>query len=179
MEIPGRDLADEVEKFYHGGTCDVTGQVNTKCLTFPFNAFAPQNAENKRINSLWIDMIRVCGISEHRPYPEVPFSEVKVIWDHELKLRISVIWRRNTCLWVVFSSRTRKMTLEHRLLHRNRNKMNVWNCMVLRPNALKSSHFSHSKCYKNNVSEGSYFKLATYIHSLKNILAHIFRLLKI
>ena len=143
----------------------VTSQVrsNTKCLTFPFNAFPRQNAGNKRISSRWIDMIRVCDISEHRLYSEVTFSEVKVIWGHEVKLSISVIWRRNTCLWVGFSSRTRKMTLEHRLLHRNRNKMKIWKCMVLRPNALKSSHFSHSKCYKNRIYEGNYLKLGTYI----------------
>ena len=35
--------------------------------------------------------------------------------------------------------------------------------MVLRPNVLKSSHFSHSKCYKNDDSEANYWKLATYI----------------
>ena len=35
--------------------------------------------------------------------------------------------------------------------------------MVLRPNALKSSHFSHSKCYKNRIYEGNYLKLGTYI----------------
>ena len=29
------------------------------------------------------------------------------------------------------------MTLEHRLLLRNWNKMNLWKCMVLRPNVLK------------------------------------------
>ena len=40
---------------------------NTKCLTFPFNAFPPQNARNKRISSLRIDMIRTCDISKHRP----------------------------------------------------------------------------------------------------------------
>ena len=47
----------------------VTSQVrsNTKCLTFPFNAFPRQNAGNKRISSRWIDMIRVCDISKHRP----------------------------------------------------------------------------------------------------------------
>ena len=47
----------------------VTSQVrsNRKCLTFPFNAFPRQNAGNKRISSRWIDMIRVCDISEHRP----------------------------------------------------------------------------------------------------------------
>ena len=40
---------------------------DTKCLTFPFDAFPPQNAENKRISSLCIDMIRrVCNISKHR-----------------------------------------------------------------------------------------------------------------
>ena len=39
---------------------------NTKCLTFPFNAFPPQNAEYKRISILWIDMIRLCNISKHR-----------------------------------------------------------------------------------------------------------------
>ena len=26
MESPGRDLSDEIEKFYRGVTCDVTGQ---------------------------------------------------------------------------------------------------------------------------------------------------------
>ena len=35
--------------------------------------------------------------------------------------------------------------------------------MVLGPNALKSSHFSHSKCYKNRIYEGNYLKLGTYI----------------
>ena len=47
----------------------VTSQVrsNIKCLTFPFNAFPPQNDGNKRISSLWIDMIRACDISNHRP----------------------------------------------------------------------------------------------------------------
>ena len=55
-----------------------------------------------------------------------------------------------------------KMTLEHCLLHRNRNKMNLWNCMILRPNALKSSHLSHS-IFFSKVSEGNYLKLATYI----------------
>ena len=39
------------------------------------------------------------------------FSEVKAIWGHEVKLPISVIWRRNTCLWVGVSCITRKMTL--------------------------------------------------------------------
>ena len=34
---------------------------------FPFIAFPPQNSENKRISSRWIDMFRVCDISEHRP----------------------------------------------------------------------------------------------------------------
>ena len=34
--------------------------------------------------------------------------------------------------------------------------------MVLRPNALKSSYFSHSKCYKNHVYEGNYLKLVSY-----------------
>ena len=41
--------------------------------------------------------------------------------------------------WSIFRPERKKMTLEHRLLHRNRNKMNIWNCIVLRPNALKSS----------------------------------------
>ena len=90
--------------------------------------------------------------------PRWPFLMSRSIWGHEVKLPISVIWRRNTCLWVGlwvgFSSRTRKMTLEHRLLHRNRNKMKIWKCMVLRPNALKSSHFSHSKCYKTAFMKG-------------------------
>ena len=55
------------------------------------------------------------------------------------------------------------MTLEQRLLHINRNKMNIWNCIVnyIRPNALKSSHFSHSKCYKNDVYEENDLKLGT------------------
>ena len=143
----------------------VTSQVrsNTKCLTFPCNAYLPQNAENKRISSIWIDMIRVCDKSKHRPYPEVTFSEVKAIWGHEAKLAILVTWCRNTCLWVGFSSRTQRMTLDHRLWHRNRNKINTWNCMVLHPNDLKCSHFSNSKCHKNNVSEGNYLKLATHI----------------
>ena len=139
-----------------------SGQTQNVCH-FPFIAFPPQNSENKRISSLWIDIIWVCDISKHRPKPEVTFSEVKVIWGHEVKLPILVIWRCSTCLYVGFSSRTRKMTLEHRLLHINRNKMNIWNCIVLRLNALKSSHFSHSKCYKNNVFEGNDFKLGTHI----------------
>ena len=37
-------------------------------------------------------MIRVCDISKHRPKPEVTYYEVKVIWGHEVKLPISVIW---------------------------------------------------------------------------------------
>ena len=46
--------------------------------------------------------------------------------------------------------------------------------MVLRPNALKSSHFSHSKCYiKPHLWRES---LETwYIHSLESLLVHIFR----
>ena len=42
MDSTGRDLSDEVEKIDPGVTCDATGQVksNTKCLIFPFNAFA-------------------------------------------------------------------------------------------------------------------------------------------
>ena len=75
MERPGRDLSDKVLKFYLGVTCDVTGHV-------PFIAFPPQNSENKRISSLWIDMIWVCDISKHRPKPKVTFSEVKVSWGH-------------------------------------------------------------------------------------------------
>ena len=35
-----------------------------------------------------------------------------------------------------------QMTLEHRLMHRNWTKMNVYNCMVLRLNAMKSCHFT-------------------------------------
>ena len=123
-------------------------------------------------------MIRVCHISKHRPKPEVTFSEDKVIWGHEVKLPISVIWRRSTCLWVVFFSRTQKMTLEHRLLHRTRNKMNIFNCIVLRSNALKSNHLSHSKCYKNNVYEGKWLE-TWYMHYLEALLVHIFRFLKI
>ena len=34
--------------------------------------------------------------------------------------------------------------------------------MRLRPIAMKSIYFSHSKCYKNNVSEGNYLKLAVH-----------------
>ena len=84
----------------------MTSQVrsNTKCLTFPFDAFPPQNVDNIRISSLWIDMIRICDISKHRPKPEVTFSEIKVIWGHKVKLPISAMWRRDTCLWVGFSS---------------------------------------------------------------------------
>ena len=33
----------------------------------------------------------------------------------------------------------------------------------LRPNVLKSSHFSHSKCYTKNVYEWNFLKLSTYI----------------
>ena len=73
------------------------------------------------------------------------FSEVKVIWGHEVRivhfLPISSIWRRDTCVWVVFSSTTRKMTLEHRFLHKHRNKMNIWNCMVFPQNAPKVAIF--------------------------------------
>ena len=65
------------------------------------------------------------------------------------------------------------MTLEHRLLHRNRNKMKRWKCMVPRPNALKSSHFSHSKCYKNTFLKRITWNL--YIHSSESILVHVFR----
>ena len=32
-------------------------------------------------------MIRVCDISKHRAWPEVTFSEVKVIRDHEADYR--------------------------------------------------------------------------------------------
>ena len=67
LESPGRDISDEVDKFDRGSP--VTSQVrsSTKCLTFPFNAFPPQNTENKLISSLWIDMIRVYDNSKHRP----------------------------------------------------------------------------------------------------------------
>ena len=51
MESPGRDPSDKVKKFDLEVTCDVTGQVKHKCLTFPFNAFPRQNAGNKRISS--------------------------------------------------------------------------------------------------------------------------------
>ena len=44
------------------------------------------------------------------------------------------------------------------------------------PNALKSSHFSHSKCYENHVSEGNCLKLGTTF--LETLLVHIFRLLE-
>ena len=121
--------------------------------------FPPQNSVNKRISSLWIDMIRVCDISKHRPKPEVTFSEGNVIWGYEVKLLISVIWRRSTCLWVGCSSRTRKMTLENRLLHRNRNKMNWWNCILLRPNALKSSHFHIQNAIKTLFMKGMTWNL--------------------
>ena len=47
-------------------------------------------------------MIRVCDISKHRPKPAVNFYEVKIIWGHEAKLPISVIWRCSTCSWVIF-----------------------------------------------------------------------------
>ena len=100
-------------------------------------------------------MIRVCYISKHRPKPEVTFSEIKVIWGHEVKLPISVIWRRSTCLWVGLSSRMQTMTLEHRLLHINRNKMNIWNCIVLRPNALESSHFHIQNAIKTTIGVGT------------------------
>ena len=110
MDSPGH-LSDGVAKILPRSP--VTSQIrsNTKCLTFPFNAFPPQNAENKRISSPWIDMIRVSDISQHRPQPEVTFVEVKVIWGHEVKLPIPVIWRSITHVWVGFSSITRKNDL--------------------------------------------------------------------
>ena len=37
--------------------------------------------------------------------------------------------------------------------------------MALRPNAPKSSHFSHSKWNNNNVYEWNYLKLSTYFFS--------------
>ena len=72
MGSPGRDLSDEVKKFDPGVTCDVPGQVKHNMwysypMAFPFIAFPPQNTENKRLSSLWIHIIRVCGISKHRP----------------------------------------------------------------------------------------------------------------
>ena len=53
--------------------------------------------------------------------------------------------------------------------------MKIWKCIVVRPNALKSSNFSHSKCYKNHVYKGNYLKLGTYVHSLESLLVHVFR----
>ena len=68
----------------------VTSQVrsNTKCVRFRFNAFPPQNAENKHISRLWIDMIRVWHLSSVLS-PRWPFlrsSEVtRVIWNSSRK----------------------------------------------------------------------------------------------
>ena len=80
---------------------------------------------------------------------------------------ISVIWRRSKCLWVGFCLERKKVILEHRLLHRNRNKngeVELHGMMYVHcSNALKSSHFSHYKCYKNNVSEGNHLNFGTYI----------------
>ena len=70
MESPGGDLSDAIEKF--DPESPVRSQVTsgqTKCLTFPFNAYPPQNAENKRISSLPIDMIRVCDIHISKNLP--------------------------------------------------------------------------------------------------------------
>ena len=177
-DSPGKFV--ERKKILMTSESSMTSQVrsNKKCLTFPFNVFPPRNDDNKRISNLWIDMIRVCDISKHRPYSEVTFSEVKIIWGHEVKLTISVIWRRSTCLWVGFSSRAQKMTLEHRLSHKTWNKMSIWNYMLLRPNALKSSHFSHSKCYKTPFLGGHLLETFS-IHSLEAILVDLFRFLKI
>ena len=41
--------------------------------------------------------------------------------------------------------------------------MNIWNCIVVRANAIKSSHFSPLKFSKNDVFEDNYFKFAIYI----------------
>ena len=46
------------------------------------------------------------------------------------------------------------MTLEHPLLHRNRNKMNIWNYIALRPNALKVAIFYIQKPIKNMFMKG-------------------------
>ena len=65
-------------------------------------------------------------------------SIVLIPWWPFLRSRSSEVTTSNWRFWqfcVVthvygsFSSITRKMTLEHRLLHRNRNKMNIWNFM--------------------------------------------------
>ena len=39
MNSPGRDLSDEVEKFDHGVTCDVTGQVKHKMFDISIKPF--------------------------------------------------------------------------------------------------------------------------------------------
>ena len=67
MESPGRGLPDEVEKIDPGVICDVAGQAKHKMLAISIISFPPQNADNKRIRNLWIDMIRVCDISKRRP----------------------------------------------------------------------------------------------------------------
>ena len=52
MERPRRDLSDKIKKMTSGSPVTSHVRSNTKCLTFPFNAFPPQNPGNKRISSL-------------------------------------------------------------------------------------------------------------------------------
>ena len=82
------------------------------------------------------------------------FSEVKVIRDHEVKLPILVIcWRRNTCLWVSFSSKHKN---DRRISHVAWEwKQNEYVKLHGRTSKYHEKiHFAPLKCSKNDVFEG-------------------------
>ena len=74
----------------------------------------------------------------------------------------------------------RKMTLEHHLLNINRNKMNIWTCMVLRPNAQKSSHFHIQNAIKTTCLKRTTWNLLhTFFRGYSSTYFPFFFLLKI
>ena len=123
---------------YYRVTDDVTGQVKDKMFGIftevPADDFVARNGDLRRKQWLQIGMIWVSYTSKHHPKPMVTLGYVKVIRGHGFKFMILVIWHHNTYSLVSFSSRTRKMTLEHPLLHLN-NKSQYFENMETLQNA--------------------------------------------
>ena len=111
----------------------------------PADDIVARNGDLRRKQWLQLGMIWVFYTSKHHPKPMVTLGYVKVIRGHGIKLVILIIWHRNTHSLVSFSSRTRKITLEHPLLHLNRNISRKRKSFRMHRNVMKSGHFGPYK----------------------------------
>ena len=70
----------------------------------------------------------------------------------------------DACLWGSFSSRTRKITLNHFLSGPNWTKFENREKVVIPGNSMKNCHFRPSKCHKLVIFQDIYLKFCTHVH---------------